>query len=126
MFVRIKKWTLATIRSVSYGVKMGDKYPRKYSLSAKSWTEVPDADANTLNEQFPGELVLSKEQAPIKTEKVVYANQPRPKGKDPQNTAHLPKPKTGKGAAAKDDDGDPDPPNDDPELNANPNGGEPE
>lgn len=115
MYVRIKKWTLATIRSVSYGVKVGDRYPRRYSLSAKSWTEVPDQDAVLLEQQHQGELVLSKEATPIKSEKVVYANQPRPKGKDPQNTANYPKPKAGKNVAP---EGDPEVPDEDPELAA--------
>jgi hypothetical protein len=121
MFVRIKKWTLATIRSVSYGVKVGDRYPRRYSLCAKSWAEVPDSDAVLLDQQNEGQLVLSKEPTPIKPEKVVYANQPRPKGKDPQNTANYPKPKAGKRNAP---EGDPEVPDESQELPAGQEGDE--
>jgi len=83
--VRLKDWSLATIKGVSYGVRVVNAYPRKYSLKCNAWTEVPDADAVLLETQYPGRLVISKTADPIKSQKVAFANVPRAKGKDPQD-----------------------------------------
>lgn len=119
MFVRLKEWSLAHLKTVSYAPMVaGGKYPRKYGLSCNAWTDVPDADAELLDKQHPGRLVLSKTAEKIKPEKVVFANVSRTKGADPQNPKAFTKRGSTKKAAAPGAPGMPDVPDEDESIEA--------